>query len=116
MEQFDKSASIGANLKRQRHELGLTQEQVAERASIATPHYSNIERDSRGLSVDELCSLAAALGVSLDYVVYGDQDSFYLNNIVALLRNQPESFILFVEKTIRFYLENGLGCLDGKSG
>lgn len=111
MEQSPKLASIGENMKKQRNALGLTQEQVAERASIATPHYSNIERDSRGMSVDALCSIAAALGVGLDYIVYGKEDSFHLDNINALLRNQPESFIILMENTIRFYLDNGVNRL-----
>ena len=108
MNQPTNSTSMGNNLKQQRLALGLTQEQVAERAGIATPHYSNIERDSSGMSLDALCSTAAALGVSLDYIVYGKQESFRLDNINALLRNQPESFIILVENTIRFYLDNGL--------
>lgn len=108
MKQPANSTSIGKNLKQQRLALGLTQEQVAERAGIATQHYSNVERDSSGMSLDVLCSTAAALGVSLDFIIYGKQESFHLDNINALLKDQPESFIILIEKTIRFYLDNGL--------
>lgn len=86
--------SIGANLRRRRAELGLTQEQVAEKISIAVPYYSNIERGARGMSIDVLCSLAATLGVSTDYILFGSENSSPLDNVIALLKDQPERFII----------------------
>ena len=112
MEMYSKPTvhtDIGKHLKQLRTGLGLTQEQVAERASIAVTYYSNVERGTRGVSVDVLCRLAKALGTSTDSILFGKSDSPGLDRIHALLKDRPEAFVCLIEKTIRFYLGNGIG-------
>lgn len=51
--------------------MGLTQEQLAERLNIATSTLGNIERGSKGISMDLAVEISIVLDVSLDYLVLG---------------------------------------------
>lgn len=53
--------SIGANVRRERVRLEMTQEMLAERADLDLRFLQRLERGKSNLSVRTLCSLAAAL-------------------------------------------------------
>jgi transcriptional regulator with XRE-family HTH domain len=55
---------LAANLRRRREGLGLSQEELADRAAIDRTHLSKIERRIHSPTVDVLGRLATALGVS----------------------------------------------------
>jgi transcriptional regulator with XRE-family HTH domain len=59
---MDGRAVFGANLRRARLHLGLTQEQLAERAALHWTYVGSVERGERNVSVDNICRLAWALG------------------------------------------------------
>jgi DNA-binding XRE family transcriptional regulator len=52
---------FGLAVKRRREELGLTQEDLADRAAIHRTYLSDIERGTRNVSLINVASLAAAL-------------------------------------------------------
>lgn len=56
---------LGQRLARLRHERGLTQEELAERAGIATSYLSRIEIGMRQPTIVSLARIAAALRVPL---------------------------------------------------
>jgi transcriptional regulator with XRE-family HTH domain len=56
---------FGFAVKTRREELNLTQEDLAEKASIHRTYVSDIERGSRNLSLINIERLAAALSMSL---------------------------------------------------
>jgi len=56
-----RQAEIGRWLRRSRHALGVTQHQIAERASVSTPWISQIERGRFSCSVAQLARLRAAI-------------------------------------------------------
>ncbi len=51
-------------MRRQRQVLGLSQEALAERSGLNRGYLSSIENRARNVSVDNICILAAALGVT----------------------------------------------------
>ncbi len=55
--------SIGANVSRLRSELGLTQEQLGEKAKIQPRHLQDIERGRTNITINTLVALATALDV-----------------------------------------------------
>lgn len=61
----------GKRIKTMRNSMGLTQEQLAERLNIATSTLGNIERGSKGISMDLAVEISIVLDVSLDYLVLG---------------------------------------------
>jgi transcriptional regulator with XRE-family HTH domain len=56
---------FGFAVKARREELGLTQEDLAERAAIHRTYLSDIERGTRNVSVVNIELLARALGLSM---------------------------------------------------
>jgi transcriptional regulator with XRE-family HTH domain len=58
------SAYIGANIRRLRRGLGLTQAELAEAAGFNGRHLQRIERGNVDLHVESLAVLARVLGVS----------------------------------------------------
>jgi transcriptional regulator with XRE-family HTH domain len=56
---------FGFAVKLRREELGLTQEDLAEKAGIHRTYLSDVERGSRNLSLINIERLALALGLSL---------------------------------------------------
>lgn len=55
---------VRRNLRRLRHESGLSQTQLAMKADVARAHLGRIETEGRNVSVKTLFALADALGVS----------------------------------------------------
>ena len=60
---------IGRMVKRYRHWNELTQAQLAELIGVSTSFIGHIERGTRKLSVDTLCAVCRALGVSSDKIL-----------------------------------------------
>ena len=80
---------MGATLKQKRLEKGLTRETVAERAGIGIRHLAAIENEQRMPSVEVLCRIIRALGISADLVVYPENqiDESEDAQLVRLIRS-----------------------------
>lgn len=63
---------IGGRVKARRKSLGLSQEKLSEMVFV-TPHYIyEIERGSKSMSLETLMNISKALGISADYIIFGD--------------------------------------------
>ncbi len=82
---------VGRQIKLRRRELGLTQEQVANRLDMSTTQLSRIECGQRP-SLDSILLLASALNMSLDglFSVNRSADRTSLEIIHLLLQFSPE--------------------------
>lgn len=66
---------LGRRIQRIRHERGLTQAELAERADVSPPYISHIERGVKTASLDTLARIAESLGVALDSLLLGQPGS-----------------------------------------
>ena len=57
--------AIGRNIRAARTELGITQEDAAERLKISQLHFGRLERGERPASLEMLAKIAGVFGVSL---------------------------------------------------
>jgi transcriptional regulator with XRE-family HTH domain len=62
---LDVRERFGFAVKMRRDELGLTQEELAERARIHRTYLSDVERGTRNISLINIELLASALGLSM---------------------------------------------------
>lgn len=62
---------LGDNLREYRKQVGLTQEQLAEKTSLSVVFISLLENGHRTASLDSLLSIAKALRVELSELVRG---------------------------------------------
>ena len=63
--------AIGRNIRAARTELGITQEEAAERLKISQLHFGRLERGERRASLEMLAQIAEAFGVSLSSLLNG---------------------------------------------
>ena len=63
---------MGSRIMERRKKLGLTQEALAEMSELTTQFVSYAESGKRGMRPENLMKVAAALGVSTDYLLTGD--------------------------------------------
>jgi transcriptional regulator with XRE-family HTH domain len=62
---------LGDRVRARRRELGLSQQDLAERASLHWTFVGQVERGQRNLSLNNLLKLARALGVDAGVLVAG---------------------------------------------
>jgi len=62
---------LGGRIRKQRRQLGWTQETLAERVNVSTSFVGHVERGTRKASLETLVSVANSLNVSLDYLMAG---------------------------------------------
>lgn len=68
-------STLGDRIRGRRQELGWTQDQLAVKAGISKGFLSDVENGKRSVSAGNLQELAQALGLSLDYLMKGDDSS-----------------------------------------
>lgn len=66
---------ISQRIRELRIERGMTQAELAEMAETTTPYINHIEKGRKKPSLEMLISIAAALNVSLDALLHGNQAS-----------------------------------------
>lgn len=80
--------AVGARIRACRLEAGMSQERLAELSDLSPPYVSHVERGVKGPSLGALIRLAAALGVTIDYLLAGNQPAdtgAYMSDVQALL-------------------------------
>lgn len=68
----DVNVQIGANIQLAREQAGYTQDELSELIGITPNHLSAIERGISGITLENLQKLCRLLGVSADYIVFGE--------------------------------------------
>lgn len=63
---------IGKKIKMRRENLGLSQEDAAERCGISPSFYSNIERGVKIMSLETFVSICQAFSLSADFILSDD--------------------------------------------
>src|SRR5256885_2646034 len=74
MDAVDVQKSFGAEVKRRRIELGISQEKLAERASLHRTYVSDVEAGKRNPSLASIQRLTLALGASLGAIFASVED------------------------------------------
>lgn len=64
---------VGSRIKARREELGWTQDLLGQKAGLSKGFLSDLENNKRGVSAEKLLDLARVLGVTLDYLMTGDE-------------------------------------------
>lgn len=70
-------AGIGRRIAEIRREVGLTQEQLAEKAEISVVHLSNIEQGKKMPGLPVLIRIAEALEVATDWILRANVPGTY---------------------------------------
>jgi CheY-like chemotaxis protein/DNA-binding XRE family transcriptional regulator len=66
MQASERKKDFGAAVRSERTRLKLSQEDLAERANLHRTYITDIERGARNLSLETICKLATALGLTIE--------------------------------------------------
>ena len=95
MIEYDKTLSnMGKRIVEKRKQLGLSQEELAEKPGITVQMLSTAERGAKGMRPINLWKISDALGVSTDYLLKGiisEIDDINLINKISDLPNRQRS-------------------------
>ena len=69
MSSFTAHKRIGESVRYFRHQRGITQEKLAEKADLHPVYISQVERADRAITIDALLRITKALGIKLRDVV-----------------------------------------------
>lgn len=67
---YDRIA-VGERIRKKRVQLGMSQDELAEKIDRAPKYCSDIERGICGMSIETMISLSHSLDISLDYIIFG---------------------------------------------
>lgn len=65
VESSERRRRFGAAVRKRRLDLGLSQEELAERSGLHRTYISDVERGARNVSLDNIGRIACSLGVSI---------------------------------------------------
>ncbi len=71
--------AMATRIKRQREKLLYTQEKFCEVIGLSASSYTKIENAFQNPSLETLILISTNLNLSLDYIVFGDEDRFNEN-------------------------------------
>ena len=105
--------SIGKRIKAIRKKKKLTQIQLAEKAYISESYIALIELDKRNPSTDVIIRLAEILGVSSDYLLFGDttkNDTAFFREWKELMAGRTPKEIEAANTIIKIFFDNIDNC------
>lgn len=103
----DRENSIGRRIREARYKLGLTQEQLGERANLHYSYIGQVERGTKVPSLRTLKRIAGALNVDLETLLEEHADyelpteDLLVRELVAMVRSSPPEDIRFFINLIR---------------
>ncbi|MBA3752775.1 MAG: helix-turn-helix domain-containing protein [Nitrospira sp.] len=74
----------GERIKKRRSALGWTQDELAAKARISKGFVSDVENNKRNISADTLLDVARVLGLSLDYLMTGEDEEKAMKQMVEI--------------------------------
>ena len=99
-------AKLGARIRKKRRELGLSQEMLAEKASLTKAHISHIENSYSKPSVQTLFQIAHELDITANELLYDyadvsmDEFCAVISELCADCSPRERDMILSVVKTM----------------
>lgn len=104
---------MGARVRARRDALGMSREELAKKLSVTAKTIANIEYGEKGVTLKNLYKLKQVLGVSIDYLMDGDdifidtedKRKMLSENILSSLSVCSEKELDRIEKVTRLYVE-----------
>ena len=96
---------MGIRIAERRKELGLTQEQTAEKAGITYQQYNKAERGKTCVSSDTHNRISSALDISADYQLTGKTWEHRYSDVSKILNEMTANQRCFATNILRDLLE-----------
>lgn len=86
-------------IRKAREEMGYTREMFAEKLDVSVSYLAELERGRTGISVKMLIKVCVILGLSADYVLFGNERSSDKMRLDSINRISPE-YLSLLDKVI----------------
>lgn len=93
--------AFGARILARRKQLGLTQEQTAQKAQLSSQFLSFVESGKKSVRAENIVNLAKALEVSTDYLLTGVCSDSDVSRVYELLRSFDSQELVSAEGFLR---------------
>lgn len=90
------ASGVAERIRTRRRTLGLTQDELAQRIGVSRSAIAQWETDRTGQVRGNLTRMAAVLGVSVGYLLTGDQDG-----VIVTVQNAEERALLNLYRGLR---------------
>ena len=108
LDQKDKlSSEIGKRIATRRTQLGLTQEQAAERSGLTQQFFASVETGTKNIRAESIIGVSKALNVSTDFLLTGTVSNIDCNRLTNMLMQLDEEHFLAIESIIMQILNFG---------
>lgn len=91
---------MGQRILARRKALGLTQDNLAEMIGVTPPMISNLEQGKKAIRPDNLAKVCKALGVSVDFILYGGDTNSQIDDVVDKLPHLTDEELQIVNNLI----------------
>lgn len=98
------AVSMGSRIAARRKQLGLTQEQAAEKAGLTQQFFACAERGIKNIRSESVIKISRALEISADYILTGVSNNLDRNHLTALLEPLDEVQLKCMEEIMKQYL------------
>lgn len=96
---------IGENTRKYRTRAGLTQAQLAEKVGVGTAFISRVERGQKRMRIETMLLVASALHISVDLLLYQENENAQLQALMRMLEGQPPEFVDGIIMLVQVCLE-----------
>lgn len=86
-------------IRKAREDLGYTREKFAEKLDVSVSYLAELERGRTGISVKMLVKVCNVLGLSADYVLFGNERQEDVHRLDAIHRID-EKYLPLLDKVI----------------
>lgn len=95
---------IGLRIRKHREFLGYSREEFAEQLDITPKFCSDIELGIKGMSVQTLCKIASVLHLSVDYILFGNENNTCDADILEMLNTCPPEKTKYLTEIIKQFI------------
>lgn len=102
-QELDKN--MGPRIKIAREKAGYTQEKLAELMDVSVQYLAKLEAGRVGISLSNFVTLCGILGVSADYLLWGERCENDVSTILDSIRYLPKKQFKLLENIIQNYMQ-----------
>lgn len=98
------AAEIGSRIAQRRKQLGLTQEQAAERSGLSHQFFACVERGIKNIRAESIIKISKAMDISADYILIGQSSDVDRSHLLALLAPLNEKQLKCAEDILKSFV------------
>lgn len=94
------ASEIGKRIAIRRNQLGLTQEQAAERSGLTQQFFASVETGAKNIRAESIIRVSKALNISTDFLLTGTVSDIDCDRLTNMLKQLDEKQFLEIESII----------------